>query len=104
MVKVDIKRASNTITEIEIYDHANFATKGEDLVCAGVSSIAVGTMNALDRLCPNMCELQLQDAYIHIKVKQHSDSVHTMLETMCIQLETMQNSYSKFIKINDQEV
>lgn len=104
MIKIDIQRCAGTIIEIEICDHAGYGDKGQDLVCAGVSSIAVGTMNALDQLCQDMCDLQMQEAYIHILVKQQSSTVQTVLTTMCIQLETMQESYSNFLTINDQEV
>lgn len=104
MVKVEIKRKNHEIQEVTIRDHAGSGEHGYDLVCAGVSSISVGTLNALDRLCSDMCELQMQEEYVHILVNMQSPIVQTVLQTMCIQLETMQQSYKKYIKINDQEV
>ena len=44
------------------------AGKGQDLVCAGVSSIAVGMMNALDRIKPSACDMQMEEAHINIQV------------------------------------
>ena len=52
MVRVHVKRHQGIIQEVEIRDHAGYADAGQDLVCAGVSSIAVGMMNALDEMVP----------------------------------------------------
>ena len=48
MVKVKVERSHKEIVTIKIFDHAGYADAGQDLVCAGVSSISVGMMNALD--------------------------------------------------------
>lgn len=101
MVKVEIKRVNQKIDEILIYGHANYAEHGQDLVCAGVSSIGIGTLNALDQLCENMCELSIQEAYIRIKVKQRNHVVDNILSTIYIQLKTMQESYPLYISIQD---
>lgn len=104
MVKVWVKRKDAYIDEIEIKDHSGYAKSGQDLVCAGVSSIGIGMLNALDQLVPDMCELQIDEAYIKIKTKQSDEVVQLLLKAMLIQLSTMQESYQTYITINDQEV
>lgn len=104
MVKVWVKRKDAYIDEIEIKDHSGYAKSGQDLVCAGVSSIGIGMLNALDQLVPDMCELQIDEAYIKIKTKQSDERVQLLLKAMLIQLSTMQESYQTYITINDQEV
>ena len=64
MVRVHVKRHQGIIQEVEIRDHAGYADAGQDLVCAGVSSIAVGMMNALDEMVPEACDFVLKEAYI----------------------------------------
>ena len=105
MVQVDIKRKQHTIHEITIRHHAVYANKGKDLVCAGVSCISIGTLNALDRLCNGKCILDMKDAYIHIVVKQPDhQKTQIILETMHMQLMTVQEKYQQYITITDQEV
>lgn len=105
MIKVEIKRKHRSICEVIVRDHAGYADKGEDLVCAGVSCIAIGTLNALDRLSEGTCDLEMKDAYIKIAVKLLEDhDTQVMLNMMCMQLSTMQETYENFIKITDQEV
>lgn len=105
MIKVEIKRTKHAICEVIIKDHAGYGDKGEDLVCAGVSCIAIGTLNALDQLCEDTCDLEMKDAFIRIVVKLLEDhDTQVILTTMGIQLSTMQETYENFIKITDQEV
>lgn len=104
MVKVSVKRIHTTICEIEIKDHAGYGDAGQDLVCAGASSIAVGMMNALDQLAPNTCEFVMKDAYIKIYTVQQSNEQALLLEALLVQLQTLKESYQTYITINDQEV
>lgn len=105
MVKVRVKRKHSIIQDIQIQGHAGYAKSGEDLVCAGVSSIAIGMMNALDKLVKDTCFLEMDTAYIHISViKQEVDEVQLLLEVLLIQLDTLQKSYQEYIKIYNEEV
>ena len=42
-----IKYINDVISELEVKGHSNFAPKGSDIVCAGVSAIVVGGINAI---------------------------------------------------------
>lgn len=50
MVKVTYFYENNNINEVTITGHANFSQLGTDIVCAAVSAIVVGTLNALDQM------------------------------------------------------
>ncbi|MDF9824422.1 uncharacterized protein YsxB (DUF464 family) [Breznakia sp. PF5-3] len=104
MVKVEVCKKADYISRITITGHANSAEYGQDLVCAGVSSIAVGILNTLDELCTNMCILEMNDAHIYIEVKTDDKTVQTILKTLYIQLKTMTESYKEYIEIMKVEV
>lgn len=104
MVRVHVKRHQGNIQEVEIRDHAGYADAGQDLVCAGVSSIAVGMMNALDEMVPEACDFVLKEAYIKIETILQDETAGILLKGMYYQLSTMQESYADYITINDQEV
>ncbi len=104
MIRVIVKYDGPSISSVTISGHANAADKGEDLVCAGVSAIAIGTLNALDVLVSEHIEDQMSEGYIHIDVLQYKPTIQTILDTMLIQLETMQHAQSKYITIQKQEV
>lgn len=105
MITVSVVKSGDRIDSIHVSGHAESAKHGEDLVCAGVSSITVGTLNALDMLVHDTCQCDLIDACIHIEVIRHDQAqTQLILQTMLIQLETMRERYYQYIQIQIQEV
>ena len=47
MIKVIIEKNDSIINSLEVSGHSNYDEKGKDIVCAGVSAIVVGGINAL---------------------------------------------------------
>lgn len=104
MIKVVITKRQDTILKVQISGHAHSAQRGKDLVCAGVSSISIGALNAIDALAAKSCDLVMDDGWIEIKVKENSDTLQTILNTLILQLQTIENMHKKFIKMIKQEV
>ncbi|MEG1475995.1 MAG: ribosomal-processing cysteine protease Prp [Longicatena sp.] len=104
MVKVLVLRKQQQIQEIEVSGHSGYDNHGRDLVCAGVSSITVGMMNALSEMTEDTCNLVMQDAYVKIHIKQQNEVTQMLVKAMLIQLQTLQESYTSYITIKDQEV
>ena len=46
MIKVIVFRSNNEITAFELSGHAESGPYGYDLVCAAVSAVSIGTVNA----------------------------------------------------------
>ncbi len=104
MIQVVISKKKDTIHTVDISGHAN-STKGElDLVCAEVSGISVGILNALDILCNDSCDFKMESGHIEIKVKSVSETQQIILSTFVIQLETVAFTNHKYIKIKKDEV
>lgn len=87
---------------ITIHGHADSAPHGQDLVCAAVSAIAVGTLNALGH-SPNLV-LMNKVGHIEIQiVNPITERETTILETMLVQLKTIQASHPKYIHIKQRK-
>ncbi|MEG0823765.1 MAG: ribosomal-processing cysteine protease Prp [Erysipelotrichaceae bacterium] len=105
MVEVGIYAKDKVIHKIEITGHANYSSKGQDLVCAGVSSISVGILNALDQLADGSCTSLMNEGCVKIEVnKLNCEITQTILQVMLIQLRTVETSYRKYICIRELEV
>lgn len=104
MVRVEVVYKGNDIVGILVEGHANYSVHGQDIVCAGVSSICVGTLNAINEMCENSCELKMNEAYVKIKVLENSNELQIILNTTMIQLHTIAESNSEYIKITKEEV
>ena len=88
--------------------HANYDEYGKDIVCAGVSAITVGGLNAVAKALNNdltKFKVEMSEGYTSLNVLDtEKQDVQTILETLEIQFKTIEETYSKFIKIIEQEV
>ena len=81
--------------------HADYSKNGQDIVCAGVSACVVGAMNALED--HKKFEFIMEDGHVLIKkIGDEKLSIHNqiVLQTLLVQLKTIEESNKKFIKIN----
>lgn len=104
MIKVNVREHAGVIKSIEIHGHAEYAEHGKDLVCAGVSSIGVGLLNALSEMCEDSCECSMSEGNIQVQVIKENKENQIILNTGIIQLQTMELSYNNYIQITKTEV
>ena len=83
---------------LSVTGHAEYGEYGKDLVCASVSSIMFGFMNALDALNTKIDIEQLEN---EIVINNHSNLtvVDDYFELVIMQLKTIEESYGDFIKV-----
>lgn len=100
MIKVEVTYANDLISKIKVSGHANYDSYGQDIVCAGVSSVTTGLLNALDQLAKGSCYLSLDDnGIIMIEVNEiENQDVQLILKVGLIQLDCIIDSYPKYIK------
>ncbi|MCF0111220.1 MAG: ribosomal-processing cysteine protease Prp [Erysipelotrichaceae bacterium] len=103
MVKVHVTLHNGSIQSLRIQGHADSAPYGQDLVCAGTSAVAIGLLNALNELAEGCCDLEMNQS-IQVTVNQSTETVQNVLQCGLIQLQTLEDQYSKFIQIKKQEV
>lgn len=98
MIKVSYEVREDRYYSLNVSGHAESDEYGKDLICASVSSIMFGFMNALDEL--NL-DIDIQQLNNSISITNHSDSlvVQNYFELILIQLKTIEESYGQFIKI-----
>ena len=98
MIKVIYELKEDNYTYLKVSGHANFEDSGKDLICAGVSSIMFGLLNALDSLNENVEIKQLTNK---IEVINHCNSskVQDYFELVMMQLKTIEESYGDFIRV-----
>ena len=98
MIKIEATRNNGKITSLTVKGHANSAPKGEDLVCAAVSSVLVGGCNALKE--PNCFAIKLNEGDASIVEKKHANEHdYEVLETLMVQFKTIEESSKKFLQV-----
>jgi uncharacterized protein YsxB (DUF464 family) len=106
MVTVKIEREQGNITSFVITGHAESGPYGHDLVCAAVSAVSFGTVNAIEALCNIEPDVELRDdgGYLRFNSPNAVDedvqmNIRILLEGMVVSLKTIENDYGTYIQI-----
>lgn len=98
MIKIQkIYSSDQILCGLEIKGHANYEEYGKDIVCAAVSSIITGGFNAFKK--DEIDKINLEEGYAKVILKEGAQDSKVVLNTILIQLETIEESYPKNIKI-----
>ena len=98
MVKAYYRIDNDQYTYLCVSGHAQYDNSGKDLVCAGVSSIIFGLMNALDQSGEDIVINQMEDEIVIIN-KSQSEVVKSYFELTMYQLKTIEESYGDYLKV-----
>jgi uncharacterized protein YsxB (DUF464 family) len=99
MVKITVtKTKDNKICHLLVEGHALSGEKGSDLVCAGVSTITFGGLNALEN--PKDFLIDNKEAHIEVtSLKPISNHDEIVLETMLIQYKSIEETNKKYVRV-----
>ena len=108
MINVYVSRdlTSNCITSFEVKGHANYAEHGYDIVCAGVSAVTVGTVNAIEKLAGIELPVKVKSGFVSSSIPRFnetevSEKVQLLLESMLVMLESIADSYGDYVKLHN---
>ncbi|KAF6579552.1 ribosomal-processing cysteine protease Prp [Paenibacillus sp. EKM211P] len=103
-----IRLEDGSIQGFSVKGHANFAKSGEDIVCAGVSAVTVGTVNSIVALTDVEVETEMENGFLsaYLSPESYHDAnaqVQLLLESMVIMLTSIAESYGKYIQIENKQ-
>jgi len=107
MIRIRIERSSEDrlITACYVDGHAGYADHGKDIVCAGVSAVTIGTVNAVEALLGLELPYRAESGLLHFTVPSLEgpirDKVQLLLESMIVMLNSIRESYSSFVSIQE---
>lgn len=108
MIKVVLYEEAGILTAFEIGGHANSGPYGFDLVCAGVSAVSFGCVNAVMELCSTDLHIDqgADGGYLYVKLPKSmymTKEAQLILKTMVVSLQTIEREYEQFIQIKKNE-
>ncbi|MFD0962338.1 ribosomal-processing cysteine protease Prp [Paenibacillus chungangensis] len=111
MINVSIVRSGEQgrVVSFAVKGHAKYAKPGKDIVCAGVSAVTVGTVNAIETLAGVQLPAQMQNGWLSSDIPELPDNeldgkVQLLLESMLVMLDTIVQSYGKYIAIREEKL
>ncbi|WP_322924985.1 ribosomal-processing cysteine protease Prp [Paenibacillus campi] len=105
MIIVRMERLEDgTIHGFSSRGHAGYADSGEDIVCAAVSAITVGTVNSIEVLAGIEMKARMKDGFLSAYLPElpentAQDKIQLLLESMQVMLESIEESYGQYIQI-----
>lgn len=107
MVTITIVRGQDgRIRQFAVSGHAKYADPGKDIVCAGVSAVTVGAVNAIEKLTGLVPDAKVRSGWLTAIAPESGESakdgqVQLLLEGMVAALESIVDEYGKFVRIQE---
>lgn len=95
MIQVTIK-----LKEIEILGHAEYAPKGQDIVCAGVSTLTQNFIQSIEELTQDIISYGMQPGAVHIYFENLSDHAQILKDSFILGLQSIADAYPYHIQID----
>lgn len=104
MIKVEVFYKEKEVDRVLIKGHANYADYGYDIVCSGVSSIVITTINAIISFNENYIQYtSCKDDFTEIKIIEQNQITKILISNMLRMLREMEENYPKNIKIKEEK-
>ena len=109
MTQITIYRnQENAFTGFLCEGHAGYADAGEDIVCAGISTLVINTINSIEALTTTqiLADADEESGTIHVNLPSGCDEQAKLLvDAMILGLQGIQTNYGKkFLTLDFKEV
>lgn len=106
MIKISILKTPNERVDITVKGHADYSEQGTDIVCAGVSALAITTANSLDYHGFSPKVEAFEDGLLKVSVVYPKEEVpvavvNAIIETFRLGISSMAESYGDYIRLVD---
>lgn len=110
MIRVNIERSrAGTIRAFTVTGHAYYGKPGHDIVCAGVSAVTVGTVNAVEKLTGLSLPNDMREGLLKVRIPDGSDEgvsvqIQLLLESMVVMIESIEDAYGQYIAMQQSTI
>ena len=98
MISVEIKKIDNKISEVIVKGHANYSTKGKDIVCASATTILIYSLNLIEKLGLKIT-YKLEEGYSKLVNDANNELADKIFETIEYSFNSLYEEYPKNIFI-----
>ncbi len=80
--------------------HANYAPPGQDIVCAGVSTLVQTLIQSIEELTPDKIQYSMQPGTVDIKFRDLSEQAQLLVDSFFVGLRLISDEYPDNVKID----
>jgi uncharacterized protein YsxB (DUF464 family) len=95
---IEVQRHSGGIT---LNGHANYAPIGQDIVCAGVSTLVQTLIQSIEELTADEIEYDMSPGTVDIKFWCLSDQSKVLIDAFFIGVKGVATSYPAYVRVID---
>lgn len=105
MICVEIFKNKENYQGFKILGHSGYASEGNDIVCAAVSSVSNMTVNLINEVFKVNSSFEMgEEAMLIFNIDEPCEISNKVIEGFKLQLEIILEEYPKFIKVSVTEV
>ena len=104
MIRVRFKTAGGLICGFTLSGHAGAGVRGEDIVCAAVSSAAYMAANTVIEIIGATADITVDDGYMQVMLTDKIADCQDILSGFQLHLQAMQEQYPKRVHLMNTEV
>ncbi len=103
MIKIEIFRTEDgKISGYSVVGHSGTADRGQDIVCAGISSLTQTALLGIGEHLHREVEYEVASGDLRMELKSEPDDLtEAILETMLLGLNEIAKGYPKAVRISD---
>lgn len=102
MTKIEINKNNNLVKNIIISGHSGYDVEGKDIVCAGISSIMITTVNAILRIDETAISYDKKNGYVKLEILHSNETIDLLIENMISLFKEMELQYKKYVNVNEE--
>ena len=104
MINIIFHSEFSQLTGFEVSGHSMSAPKGEDIICAAVSSACLMTANTATEVVKIKADTIAMDGKMCFFAKENSQSIQDLLSGLMLHLTELQKEYPDNIQVRISEV
>lgn len=96
-VRIHFSQKTSEIKKVSISGHANFSSKGKDIVCSAISAIVNGSINFYFEKFPKFLKVKIDESKIEINILEKDEKFQDSLQMMIFQLKNISKNYPSYL-------
>lgn len=107
MLQVTVYRDSGQkVYGFQVSGHSGYARQGKDIVCSAVSVLTQNTVNSIEKFTEDEVKnfaVNEKEGFLHYELKTVSKESGLLLDSMVLGIESIAESYGKYVQIRFEE-
>ena len=102
MITIVIRKEKDEIVAFSVTGHAEYADKGQDIVCSAVSALTINAVNSVERFTSDRISAAEADGELHAEIQGTAGpETQLLLKSMVLGLKSIAEQYPQFVTIVD---